>query len=69
MDRSIFEKDHEYFNEILKGEMGLLKSETAENRIAGVTAVQPKCCSLKFQDEIVKGAVKGVPTQDAIRRH
>ena len=41
--------------------MGLLKSETAEKRIAGVIALQPKCYCLKLEGDSTKLAAKGVP--------
>ena len=63
MDRSNFPKDHEYFNNDCKGELGLLKSETAEKRIAGVIALQPKCYCLKLEGDSTKLAAKGVPNQ------
>ena len=58
MDRSNFPKDHPDFDESRKGELGFLKSETAEKRIAGVIALQPKCYCLKLEGDSTKLAAK-----------
>ena len=60
MDRSNFDKGHKYFDKKRKGELGLLKSETGDKRIAGVIALQPKCYCLRLEDVSVKRAAKGV---------
>ena len=61
MDRSNFPVDHEYFDDSRKGELGFLKSETGEKRIAGVIALQPKCYCLKLEGDSTKLAAKGIP--------
>ena len=38
-----------------------MKSETAEKRIAGVIALQPKCYCLKLEGDSTKLAAKGIP--------
>ena len=38
-----------------------MKSETAEKRIAGVIALQPKCYCIKLEDDSTKLAAKGIP--------
>ena len=58
MDRSGFPTDHEYFDDSRKGELGFLKSVTAEKRIAGVITLQPKCYCLKLEGNLTKLAAK-----------
>ena len=61
MDFSNFPVDHELYDDTRKGQLGLLKSETAERPIVEAICLAPKCYSILQDNGKVKNTAKGVP--------
>jgi hypothetical protein len=60
IDTSNFDSRHELYSCVNKGKFGKLKSETGNLMPAEFIGLQPKCYSIKLNNEEVKNAAKGV---------